>query len=59
MLFLGLSSEGSTSGRWAVLSGGLWHPVAAYLAIGCLIPVLVTAKIKTGRTVTDFCRRGR
>jgi MHS family shikimate/dehydroshikimate transporter-like MFS transporter len=30
---------------------GSWHPVAAYLAIGCLISVLVAAKMKTGRTV--------
>ncbi len=31
-------------------AGGSWHPVAAYLAIGCLISVLVAAKMKTGRT---------
>lgn len=32
-------------------AGGSWHPVAAYLAVGCLISVLVAAKMKTGRTV--------
>jgi MHS family shikimate/dehydroshikimate transporter-like MFS transporter len=32
-------------------AGGSWHPVAGYLAIGCLISVLVAAKMKTGRTV--------
>jgi MHS family shikimate/dehydroshikimate transporter-like MFS transporter len=29
------------------LAGGSWHPVAGYLAIGCLISVLVAAKMKT------------
>ena len=28
------------------LAGGSWHPVAAYLAIGCLLSVLVAAKMK-------------
>ncbi|MDE1179259.1 shikimate transporter [Paraburkholderia sp.] len=28
-------------------AGGSWHPVAAYLAIGCLLSVLVAAKMKT------------
>jgi MHS family shikimate/dehydroshikimate transporter-like MFS transporter len=32
-------------------AGGSWHPVAAYLAISCLISVLVAAKMKTGRGV--------
>jgi MHS family shikimate/dehydroshikimate transporter-like MFS transporter len=32
-------------------AGGSWHPVAAYLAIGCLISVLVAARMKTGRGV--------
>lgn len=32
-------------------AGGSWHPVAGYLAIGCLISVLVAARMKTGRTV--------
>lgn len=32
------------------LAGGSWHPVAAYLAVGCLISVLVAARMKTGRT---------
>ncbi|NML30286.1 shikimate transporter [Paraburkholderia antibiotica] len=30
-------------------AGGSWHPVAAYLAIGCLISLLVAARMKTGR----------
>jgi MHS family shikimate/dehydroshikimate transporter-like MFS transporter len=29
------------------LAGGSWHPVAAYLALGCLLSVLVAAKMKT------------
>jgi MFS transporter, MHS family, shikimate and dehydroshikimate transport protein len=29
------------------LAGGSWHPVAGYLAIGCLISVIVAAKMKT------------
>jgi len=29
------------------LAGGSWHPVAGYLAIGCLISVVVAAKMKT------------
>ncbi|HLX03534.1 MAG TPA: MFS transporter, partial [Trinickia sp.] len=28
------------------LAGGSWHPVAAYLAIGCLLSVLVAAGMK-------------
>ncbi|WP_409932449.1 shikimate transporter [Paraburkholderia sp. BCC1886] len=32
-------------------AGGSWHPVAGYLAVGCLISVLVAARMKTGRTV--------
>ncbi|NPT35545.1 shikimate transporter [Paraburkholderia xenovorans] len=32
-------------------AGGSWHPVAAYLAVGCLISVLVAARMKTGRTI--------
>ncbi|WP_133646110.1 shikimate transporter [Paraburkholderia flava] len=31
------------------MAGGSWHPVAAYLAGGCLISVLVAAWMKTGR----------
>ncbi|MGH8780140.1 shikimate transporter [Paraburkholderia sp.] len=31
------------------MAGGSWHPVAAYLAAGCLISVLVAARMKTGR----------
>ena len=27
-------------------AGGSWHPVAAYLATGCLLPVLVAAFMK-------------
>jgi len=27
-------------------AGGSWHPVAAYLAIGCLISVLVAGGMK-------------
>jgi MHS family shikimate/dehydroshikimate transporter-like MFS transporter len=33
------------------LAGGSWHPVAAYLGVGCLISLLVAARMKTGRTV--------
>ncbi|MEM5437006.1 shikimate transporter [Paraburkholderia diazotrophica] len=29
------------------MAGGSWHPVAAYLAIGCLLSVLVAWKMKT------------
>ncbi|VXC90687.1 shikimate transporter [Burkholderia sp. 8Y] len=29
------------------MAGGSWHPVAAYLAIGCLISVLVAWRMKT------------
>ena len=30
------------------LSGGSWHPVAAYLACGCLISLVVAARMKSG-----------
>jgi MHS family shikimate/dehydroshikimate transporter-like MFS transporter len=29
------------------MAGGSWHPVAAYMAIGCLLSVLVAWKMKT------------
>ncbi|MGF6573637.1 MHS family shikimate/dehydroshikimate transporter-like MFS transporter [Paraburkholderia sp. GAS333] len=29
------------------MAGGSWHPVAAYLALGCLLSVLVASKMKT------------
>ncbi|WP_179401397.1 shikimate transporter [Burkholderia guangdongensis] len=29
------------------LAGGSWHPVAAYLAVGCLLSVIVAATMKT------------
>ncbi|MEQ5842163.1 shikimate transporter [Paraburkholderia acidicola] len=32
------------------MAGGSWHPVAAYLGVGCLISLLVAARMKTGRT---------
>jgi MHS family shikimate/dehydroshikimate transporter-like MFS transporter len=32
-------------------AGGSWHPVAAYLGIGCLLSLVVAARMKTGRTV--------
>jgi MFS transporter, MHS family, shikimate and dehydroshikimate transport protein len=32
------------------LAGGSWHPVAAYLGVGCLISLVVAARMKTGRT---------
>jgi MHS family shikimate/dehydroshikimate transporter-like MFS transporter len=28
------------------LAGGSWHPVAAHLAIGCLLSVLVASRMK-------------
>jgi hypothetical protein len=31
------------------LSGGSWHLVAAYLAIGCLLSVIVAAKMKAAK----------
>ncbi|MEW6341068.1 MAG: shikimate transporter [Paraburkholderia sp.] len=31
------------------LAGGSWHPVAAYLGVGCLISLVVAARMKTGR----------
>jgi MHS family shikimate/dehydroshikimate transporter-like MFS transporter len=30
-------------------AGGSWHPVAAYLGVGCLISLVVAARMKTGR----------
>ena len=34
------------------LADGSWHPVAAYLGVGCLISLLVAARMKTGRNVS-------